>query len=126
MCFERAGEKSSRLEGRVAGTSAKGSIRVPAIALDEFRIGRIPDDARAVVKVDVEGAETHVLAGAGEFLKARRSAWIIEVHGAEQERRLGDLFHDLGYHLEVRNDRCPENLTYYPRYLYAWPEGEEW
>jgi FkbM family methyltransferase len=68
---------------RGAGQSQKGAVRetrrVLAISLDELLRHEPPP---AVVKIDVEGAEQLVLAGAGELLRSARPALAIEVSAA--------------------------------------------
>jgi FkbM family methyltransferase len=66
--------------GHLADAAETGAavIDVPATTLDEIcatRPGRL-----ALVKVDVEGAEARVLAGAKRVLADRRPAWLMDVH----------------------------------------------
>jgi FkbM family methyltransferase len=62
-----------------AGDSADGSIEVPVVPLDAALAGDAPD----LMKVDVEGFETHVIDGAAATLADRRlNAVVMELNGA--------------------------------------------
>ena len=70
---------SPRLDGaeRIEAGGAD-RIEVDAITLDAFFAGRgvVPD----FIKIDVEGAEAQVLAGAADLLRERRPTLFVEVH----------------------------------------------
>lgn len=74
-------------------------LRVPCITLDETLAGRAPD----LIKIDVEGAEGRVLAGARRLLDEGRGRWLVELHGWEDGAGHGGaeevyrLFGQLGY-----------------------------
>jgi FkbM family methyltransferase len=71
-------------------------VDVDVSTLDQQLEGRQVD----FVKIDVEGHEGHVLAGATETLTARHAAWLVEIEtrhaGASVARTLG-MFRDTGY-----------------------------
>lgn len=67
---------------------ADGGGEVASVALDDVARERgLPD----LIKLDVEGAEAAVLAGATEILAARRTAFMCELHGDEQAAQVRDL-----------------------------------
>jgi hypothetical protein len=68
---------ASRVE-LVTGDARLDAITVPTVTLDGFcsEQGLRPD----IVKVDVEGAEARVLAGAPRFLREHRGCMLIEAH----------------------------------------------
>jgi predicted RNA methylase len=61
--------------------------------------------APGLVKIDVEGAEEAVLAGAPRLLASRRPAFVIETHSLELEERCGDLLRTAGYAVSVLKAR---------------------
>ncbi len=65
-----------------------GEPACEVIPLDDL-LGRSP--LPALVKVDVEGAEAEVLAGASEVLGSARPVWCIELHGEANEAVVGIL-----------------------------------
>lgn len=79
-----AGDSSS--EWRAAPAGSSGSV-----SLDEFAALHPPPD---VIKIDVEGAEARVLAGAARLLAERRPIVICEVHGREERELVRQLLRD--------------------------------
>lgn len=79
--------------GRLGGA---GAYRVPTVTLDallETEGLPVPD----IVKMDVEGAESAVLEGAPTLLGMRKTAWVIALHGDEQQRKVGRILSMHGY-----------------------------
>ena len=74
--------------------------------------GRIP--APDMVKIDVEGAELAVLAGMDRTLRERPNL-VIEMHGAEIERKLGFRLRALSYEIETLTDGDPKQILCTPR-----------
>lgn len=75
-----------------------------ADTLDHLIAGRevfVPD----MVKIDVEGAETSVLAGASHLLVARKPHLIIETHSESLEQDCVRLLEDVGYRPAVVDQR---------------------
>jgi FkbM family methyltransferase len=64
---------------------------IPRLTLDALFTGRPPP---AIVKVDVEGAEGRVLAGAGQMIRAGETRFVVEVH-AQQLAGFGNSLADL-------------------------------
>lgn len=77
-----------------------------------------------VVKVDVEGHESAVLEGATRVMSsARRPAWLIETHSAEQLDKCHQTMRTRG--LTLQNLNRPKNRPEFPRHTLAWPAGVE-
>jgi hypothetical protein len=84
-----------------------GSRTDPAanvVALDDLVRHRetfVPD----VIKIDTDGAEADVLAGARDLLMARRPHLIVEAHSLALEADSRALLEDAGYEIEVVDPR---------------------
>ncbi|MGH9384222.1 MAG: FkbM family methyltransferase [Vicinamibacterales bacterium] len=77
----------------------RGQLEVPAVALDELSAsGDLPDPD--LIKIDVEGSEDDVLAGAASLLSRARPTIFLATHGDEIHRRCSDRLQSLGYSLE--------------------------
>ncbi len=74
---------------------AEGILPVFAISLRNF-LAQNPSSPE-VIKIDVEGAEGEVLRGGLEFLREKKPALLLSVHGAERRRECLGLLRDLGY-----------------------------
>jgi FkbM family methyltransferase len=86
--------------GHGSGTgklSPHGPVEVEVIRLDDFcgERGIRP----TVLKIDVEGAELEVLAGAPRLLERERPAILLSTHGPELHRSAISLLQDAGYEL---------------------------
>lgn len=90
-----------------------GYREVLCVTLDEAaKEWGVPD----AVKVDVEGHECHVLAGASETL-SKRPTWMVEVHAAEYEEPLREALH--GYQIEtLRHSGYPEDSEGWRNHFY--------
>lgn len=80
--------------GRAAGY--EGELEVEMVALDDFvreRGNRSPD----LIKIDVEGGEAQVLAGAQGLLKSSRPTVLLEIHGGQAARACLETFRASGY-----------------------------
>jgi FkbM family methyltransferase len=82
--------------GRV--THDEGAAQVSTVTLDSLvASGTIaPPD---VVKMDVEGAESDVLEGARALVSARRTIWLIALHGHAQREQCSERLRAAGYRL---------------------------
>jgi FkbM family methyltransferase len=71
------------------------ALSVRTVTLDEFAVSNpFPD----LIKIDVEGAETEVLAGARSLLSSPRAPkLIVELHGEEKARSVEALLFSFGY-----------------------------
>ena len=74
--LDRPGEATAAL----AREPAPGAIQVPTTPLDAF-LALWSGEAPALVKIDVEGHESAVLAGMRELLEAVRPVVLVELHG---------------------------------------------
>jgi len=74
---------------------SSGTVPVFTVSLHDFiaQYGLEPE----LIKIDVEGAETEVLRGGMEFLRERRPALLLSVHGEERRRECLELVRELGY-----------------------------
>lgn len=87
----------------MGGLAPDGSIDVVTVALDDLvREGAVrrPD----VLKIDVEGAELHVLTGARRSLEEARPAIVLSAHGWKLFESCRDLLRQIGYELHLAKD----------------------
>jgi len=117
--FERASAASSRNTGAVRENpeSDRGSeaIEVEAVALDDYLQGRRPP---SLVKIDVEGAELHVLQGAEGLLTKHKPVLLCEVHSPEIAVRVESFLIQHGYAF-----RWLVGGAQFPRHLVARPDS---
>lgn len=73
------------------------TIEVPLATLDELACSRRPPD---LVKIDVEGAEVDVLAGAAETIR-RGTTFLIEIHGRDKGQAVADLLAPYPYRFQT-------------------------
>jgi FkbM family methyltransferase len=94
------------------------TIRVATLTLTEFCAQqRWP----TLIKMDVEGAEALVLAGAQTVLASQRSPiWLIEIHSDELERQVCAQLRAHNYSLQSLPS-MPPRQNRYPKHLLAWP-----
>ena len=78
-----------RLIHAYVGDGRPGTLSLDAMAREHF----VPD----FIKMDIEGAEDSALEGASTVLSSRGPGLIIEVHGAEKERRCIEILRSHGY-----------------------------
>jgi FkbM family methyltransferase len=72
--------------GLFTGRSTRSLLRVPMVALDDI----VGDAPVAALKIDVEGFEDAVLAGAAKALREARIAYVQLEHNASSERIFGE------------------------------------
>lgn len=93
-------------------------LRVPVTTLDAFAAEHRPPD---LVKVDVEGAEERVLAGAGRLLAGEQPpTWLLELHTAEAEEAVRQRLADHGYRWQAL---ATHRAADYPRHAVALPRS---
>lgn len=94
-----AGDRATR--GRFSGEDGSRTIKVDR---GDVPVKRIDDHVTvedlAVVKADVEGMESHALAGAAEHLKRCRPVVYTEVHTDIDRARIAAVLDPLGYHAD--------------------------
>jgi FkbM family methyltransferase len=85
-------------------------ILVPSISLDEFIA--LGNPAPQLIKIDVEGGESAVLAGAERLLSERRPVIICEVHHLEAARWIEEWLPARGYRMDwlIPPERFPRRL----------------
>jgi FkbM family methyltransferase len=82
--------------GSEAAVRDDGPWIVPAVSLDEWRAAtRTP--APILIKIDVEGAEADVLAGATETLRTARPTIFLSLHGPRQQSACRAALESFGY-----------------------------
>ncbi len=82
--------------GAVTSDASADAIEVETVSLDDlFARGEIP--APNVLKIDVEGAEASVLAGAEKVIAEARPAIFLATHGAELHEKCCDVLSGFGY-----------------------------
>lgn len=79
--------------GALGGSQA---YLVPTVTLDGLLAsGHV--EAPDIVKMDVEGAESKVLAGAAGLLQLRKTVWVVALHGDDQREAVIAAFRAHGY-----------------------------
>jgi hypothetical protein len=127
VAFEAQAKHVAELRASIAAQRAAG-VRIdvrhcfvgPATDANHFALDDLPlaDRARTMIKLDVEGAEEAVIAGAGSWL-VPGNLFVIEVHRAEFIDRLRATFAARGLTLDLihqqplpilgREERDPDN-----------------
>jgi FkbM family methyltransferase len=105
ISFEFPREEVSLIAGPLLESDNLGAFQVPAISLDDFV--RQTGQPIQFIKMDVEGAETAVLRGAVQTLKAFRPAMVVELHHDHPQDGLHPaitLLEQLGYQIEWLNE----------------------
>ena len=119
VSFTRGSELSSHNAGGVLESSPWGFntdvIEVEAITLDDYVQGHRPP---SLVKIDVEGAELHVLNGAQELLSYYKPLVLCEVHSTELASQVENWLTKNSYAVEWFADQ-----TALTRHLIARPIG---
>jgi FkbM family methyltransferase len=73
------GDPWSELTARLVDGDGGGTLAVDVVALDDLDL-----PAPRLVKIDVEGAESRVLAGMTRLLREHRPILVIELHGTQE------------------------------------------
>lgn len=104
--YTPASDKSGVLENAIRHSDAVESdyTDVDAVTLDTFVLDQ-GNPVPQVIKIDVEGAEASVLAGAQRVLQQHRPAILMEVHGCQPATDVWDLTAPLNYDLRVLTER---------------------
>lgn len=106
-------------DNSMGSLSASGGLTVSTATLDELiSAGEIP--IPDYMKIDVEGAEVQVLAGAMSLLKTFHPTLFLSTHGTEPHRQCCSLLNGLGYELSSMDERSSieetaEVLAVYPQ-----------
>jgi FkbM family methyltransferase len=89
--------------------AGSGSISVQMITLDEFVIDHPPP---TFLKIDVEGAEGLVIAGAAEVIRRHRPAMLVEVHSPAAAEATLPVLKAAGYHVTALGGGSTDTLSY--------------
>jgi FkbM family methyltransferase len=85
--------------------STDGELEVTAVTLDGCTCGKEALPLPNVLKIDVEGAEVHVLRGANRVLGVSHPILFIETHGDQQHANCCALLKEKGYRLKEGEGR---------------------
>jgi FkbM family methyltransferase len=90
-----------KLAGSTFQTGCRGveSVSIPVRSLDSL-LAEGAFSAPNLIKIDVEGAETSVLAGACKLLTTGNPVVFIEAHSVELEKNCKRMLHEAGYEVE--------------------------
>ena len=105
ISFDFPREEVSLIAGPLLESDNLGTFQVPAISLDDFF--RQTGQPIQFIKMDVEGAETAVLRGAVQTLKAFHPSMVVELHHDLPQDGLHPaitLLQELGYQIEWLNE----------------------
>lgn len=95
------------------GSGSSGKLSVPTVCLDElWHEERSP--VVSLIKIDVEGQESAVLAGSREILATHHPALILEAGGSAELAVLNDLLSPIGYRRQDLRGYEPWN------HLFVW------
>ena len=100
------------------GSLKKEGIAVSVVAIDDL-LSRGGLRRPTVLKIDVEGAESRVLAGARNLLEVFHPLLLLSTHGSHQHATCWRYLQELGYELVLRrdgrSDHQYESVASYPR-----------
>ncbi|MEQ9408096.1 MAG: FkbM family methyltransferase [Fuerstiella sp.] len=104
--FTPGSEATGVIETALRGQqhSSDGSINVETTTLDDFVL-RQGHPAPELIKLDVEGAEASVLAGARQVLSDVRPTILLEVHGCEPAADVWQVMQPLGYEFRLLTEQ---------------------
>lgn len=72
---------------------------VPTLTADQF-VKERPEAAPAVLKIDIEGAESGMLNGAREMIRKYQPVLLLALHGQEQVAKCHQILDEVGYRVE--------------------------
>lgn len=103
--------------GRIFASGPK-TIEVPAVSLDEFIAQNATADP-TFLKIDVEGAEACVLAGARELIKRTHPTMLIALHGTRAASDCYSILRQSGYIVRALNGSEIKNAQAIPPEILA-------
>ena len=102
-----------------------GQLGMVGPVLGEIELNALPLDSLPIVgkvdfiKCDTEGGEFQCLLGAESLIAENRPALLIEVHAAENGRRVSALLSEWGYHYqEIEHPLLPPDSPYRPEHFW--------
>lgn len=107
--------------GATCGLENNNIYLVPTMRLDEV-VGQGGLERPDIIKIDVEGAEDLVLAGAGELIASRKSIWIVATHNSGNRSKCLDIFREAGYSIENLHGHSIDVEEFYGDEFVALPE----
>jgi FkbM family methyltransferase len=116
FAIETPGSSTSRLADDAQGGATV--VEVPSITVDALceKHGK-----PALIKVDVEGAELRVLAGAKQTLDAHRPTWLLEAHSEELGRQCRAIFSAANYRMTTLDGEPLGDVRQTPYHIVAHP-----
>lgn len=97
-------------------SQTKSDYLVPCMTVDEFLKDR-PEARPALLKIDVEGAESGLLEGARQFLAEHKPILVLALHGQDQVKKCYAILGELGYSISERTEdaaACGEEILALP------------
>jgi FkbM family methyltransferase len=125
-----ASDKSGLIGFRIFESNSMGRIsreiqeyQIPTISIDELvLVHGIP--APEVIKMDVEGAESLVLAGARQTLARARPIIFIALHGDDQARQCREILESSGYDIHLLSGEKVTGMPIRSDEIYAVPKSK--
>ncbi len=111
----------SDFTGHIAADS-RGNFEVPMTTLDQFIVEHAFADP-TFLKIDVEGAEGKVLAGARELMARSHPTMLIAIHGDEAARECFSILDRAGYEMNSLRGRKIDNVDAMPLEIIARHRG---
>ena len=95
---------------------------VPLMSADDF-VRQNPEARPDLLKIDVEGAESDLLSGAGELLRHAGPDILLALHGDEPARSCVDQLKEAGYEVRYLDGTSVKEWPLRSREVYARKEG---
>jgi FkbM family methyltransferase len=97
-------------------TQQQTNYLVPVMTADDFLATR-PEAVPALLKIDVEGAESAMLEGARKLLTEHHPILVLALHGPEQVKKCYQILDEFGYKVAERSEdiaACGEEILAVP------------
>lgn len=107
-----------------------GQLGVVGPVLENIELAAVPLDALSIsgkvdfIKCDTEGGEFQCLLGAERLISENRPVLLIEIHAAENGRRVSALLSEWGYrYREIEHPLHGPNSPYRPEHFWIFTQG---